>query len=243
MIKQFISEDGIIIPAVTKEQMVEVDRIAVEETGPNLYQMMENVGRNLALEIIELLQSKSLGKRVLIFAGTGGNGGGGIGAGRHLLNHGYDSTLVLLNENKLQEVPAYQLKIFIAAGGTVVPFNRIAESKPDVIVDSLIGYSLNSSPGGIVLEMINFINNENVPVVALDIPTGILATTGENPGEFIKADKTLTLALPKTGLLPSKCGKIILADIGIPKAVYSKLGLKYISPFRDNYRIPVSAVE
>ena len=243
MIKQFISEDGIIIPAVTKEQMMEVDRIAVEETGPNLYQMMENAGMNLALEIIELLQSKSSGKRILIFAGTGGNGGGGICAGRHLLNHGYEPTLILSNENKLQEVPAYQLKIFIAAGGTVAPFNKIAESKPDVIVDALIGYSLNSSPGGIVLEMINFINNENVPVVSLDIPTGIVSTKGENPGEFIKADKTLTLALPKTGLLPGKCGNIILADIGIPKTVYNILGLKYISPFRDNYKIPISAME
>ncbi len=243
MIKQFISEDGIIIPAVTKEQMVEVDRIAVEETGPNLFQMMENAGMNLALEIIKLLQSKSLGKRILIFAGTGGNGGGGICAGRHLLNHGYDPSLVLSNENKLQEVPAYQLKIFRAAGGTVVPFNKIVESKSDVVIDALIGYSLNSSPGGIVLEMINFINNVNIPVVSLDIPTGILATTGKNPGEFIKADKTLTLALPKTGLLPGKCGDIILADIGIPKTVYHKLGLQYISPFINNYRIPVSAVE
>ncbi len=105
MIKQFISEDGIIIPAVTKEQMVEVDRIAVKETGPNLYQMMENAGRNLALEIIELLQSKSSGKRILIFAGSGGNGGGGICAGRHLLNHGYEPTLVLSSQNKLQEIP------------------------------------------------------------------------------------------------------------------------------------------
>ena len=243
MIKQFISEDGIIIPAVTKEQMMEVDRIAVEETGPNLYQMMENAGRNLTLEIIELSKSNSSGKNILVFAGTGGNGGGGICAARHLLNHGYELTLVLSNENKLQEVPAYQLKIFAAAGGKIIPFNKIAESKPDIVVDALIGYSLNSSPGGIVLEMINFINSANVPVVSLDIPTGIFATTGENPGEFIKADKTLTLALPKTGLLPGKCGNIILSDIGIPKTVYNMLGIKYISPFRDNYRIPVSAVK
>jgi len=243
MIKQFISEDGIIIPAVTKEQMVEVDRIAVEETGPNLYQMMENAGRNLALEIIELLQSKSLGKRVLIFSGTGGNGGGGICAGRHLLNHDYDPIVVLSNEEKMQEVPSYQLEIFRKAGGNIISVEKLEHVNPDVLVDAIIGYSLNSAPRGKVLEMIKFINNNEVPTISLDIPTGILATTGENPGEFIKADKTLTLALPKTGLLPGKCGNIILADIGIPKTVYDKLGLKYISPFRDNYRIPVSAVK
>jgi len=62
MIKEFITKDGLIVPAVTKEQMMEVDRIAVEETGPNLYQMMENAGRNLALTSIESFLKKSLAK-------------------------------------------------------------------------------------------------------------------------------------------------------------------------------------
>jgi len=54
MIQEFITKDGLTVPAVTREQMIEVDRIAVEETGPNLYQMMENAGRNLALNVIDL---------------------------------------------------------------------------------------------------------------------------------------------------------------------------------------------
>ncbi len=121
MIKEFVTNTGLIVPSVTKEQMIEVDRIAVEETGPNLYQMMENAGRNLALIVIDLIKEKSLGKKVLIFAGTGGNGGGGICAARHLLNHGYEPILILSDEKKMQEVPSFQLGIFWKAGRQIIP--------------------------------------------------------------------------------------------------------------------------
>ncbi len=240
MIKEFVTNTGLIVPSVTKDQMIEVDRIAVEETGPNLYQMMENAGRNLALIVIGLIKEKSLGKKVLIFAGTGGNGGGGICTARHLLNHGYEPIVILTNEEKMQDIPEYQMGIFRKAGGQIIPIEKVNDVNTDIIVDAIIGYSLISAPGGKVLEMINFINKNNIPTISLDIPTGLLATSGENPGEFVKPEITLTLALPKTGLYPDKCGEIILADIGIPKVVYEKIGLKYNSPFSDKYIIPIS---
>ena len=243
MIKEFVTNTGLIVPSVTKEQMIEVDRIAVEETGPNLYQMMENAGRNLALIVIGLIKEKSLGKKVLIFAGTGGNGGGGICTARHLLNHGYESIVILSDEKKMLEVPSYQLGIFRKAGGQIIPIEKVKDVIPDIIVDAIIGYSLISAPRGKVLEMIKFINENEIPTISLDIPTGVLATSGENPGEFVKPEITLTLALPKTGLYPDKCGEIMLADIGIPKVVYEKIGLKYNSPFSDKYIIPISVKE
>ena len=239
MIKYFSSKDGLTIPAVTKEQMIEVDRIAVEETGPNLYQMMENAGRNLALIVSDLIKEKSPGKKVLIFAGTGGNGGGGICAARHLLNHGYEPIVILSNEDKMQEIPAYQLGIFKKAGGQIIPIGKVNDVKPDIIIDALIGYSLISAPRGNVLGMINFINKNNLPTISLDIPTGVLATSGENPGEFVNPDKTITLALPKTGLSPEKCGEIILADIGIPATVFEKAGIKYSSPFSSTFYVTI----
>ncbi len=113
----------------------------------------------------------------------------------------------------------------------------------DIIVDAIIGYSLISSPRGKVLEMINIINKNDIPKISLDIPTGVLATSGENPGEFVKPDKTITLALPKTGLSPEKCGEIILADIGISKVIYEKIGIKYTSPFSDSYFVAISPQE
>jgi NAD(P)H-hydrate epimerase len=70
----FESDDGIPVPAVTAGQMREIDRIAMEETGPNLYQMMENAGRNLATVALETLGGGSGHSRILVLAGTGGNG-------------------------------------------------------------------------------------------------------------------------------------------------------------------------
>ncbi len=239
MIKEFVTNTGLIGPSVTKEQLIEVDRIAVEETGPNLYQMMENAGRNLALTSIESFLKKSLGKRIMIFAGPGGNGGGGICAARHLLNHGYEPILILSNEEKMQEVPSFQLDVFRNAEGIIIPFDKVNDVKVDLIVDAIIGYSLSSAPQGIVLEMIDFINKNTIPTISLDIPTGVLATSGENPGEFVKPDKTLTLALPKTGLSPEKCGEIILADIGIPSTVFSKAGINYSSPFSSTFYVKI----
>lgn len=82
----FFTATGVEVPAFTADQMREIDRIAMEETGPNLFQMMENAGRNLALLAIEFLGQDWTNSRVVVLAGEGGNGGGGICAARHLAN-------------------------------------------------------------------------------------------------------------------------------------------------------------
>jgi NAD(P)H-hydrate epimerase len=93
-VDSFQTEAGLVVPAVTSEQMREVDRVAIEEVGPNLYQMMENAGRNLASMCVEMLGQAWARSPVVVLAGTGGNGGGGICAARHLANHGGQVTLV-----------------------------------------------------------------------------------------------------------------------------------------------------
>jgi NAD(P)H-hydrate epimerase len=131
------------------------------------------------------------------------------------------------------------LEIFRKAGGQIIPIEKAIDVNPDIIVDAIIGYSLSSQPRGIVLEMINFINKNTIPTISLDIPTGVLATSGENPGEFVQPDKTITLALPKTGLTPEKCGEILLADIGIPATVFEKAGINYSSPFSSTFYVNI----
>lgn len=88
MTTHFFTAGEVEVPAVTAAQMREIDRIAVEETGPNLFQMMENAGRNLAVLVTELLGANWQGAEILVLAGGGGSGGGGICAARHLANHG-----------------------------------------------------------------------------------------------------------------------------------------------------------
>ncbi|MDA2918316.1 NAD(P)H-hydrate epimerase [Desulfobacterota bacterium AH_259_B03_O07] len=240
---RFFTETGIEVPAVTEEQMREVDRIAIEETGPNLFQMMENAGRNLALLAIEVLGNGWEKAKILVLAGTGGNGGGGVCAARHLANRAVKVAICLSKPEGLREVPAFQRKIYQFAGGREINLNKLSDEKFDLIVDALIGYSLRSEPHGTILDLIHWANFNNSPILSLDIPSGVDSTTGDTYGEFIKPDWTMTLALPKNGLLPKRTGKLILADIGIPIETYNRLGFDdYVSPFGRDFRIPIKYV-
>jgi NAD(P)H-hydrate epimerase len=108
-----------------------------------------------------------------------------------------------------------------------------------LIVDALIGYSLESAPHGPVAELIRWANNSWAPILALDLPSGIDATTGKTFGEFIRANWTMTLALPKTVLRTDKTDRLFLADIGIPEGVYRQMALPYTRPFGPDFVIPL----
>lgn len=226
----FWTEEGLPIPAVTAEQMREVDRIAVEEFGLGILQMMENAGRSLAENVLDILEATS--GEVTILAGGGGNGGGGLCCTRHLHNRGFQVNIVLDRDaSALRGTAADQLRILQAAGLRLTPPKQAeaALQRADLVVDALIGYSLHGAPRGRTAELIALCNAHAARVLALDVPSGLEATTGETPGVVVRAERTLTLALPKTGLreLP---GELYLADIGIPPEVYDPLGLSF-EPF------------
>ncbi len=237
--KRFFTDAGIEVPAVTADQMREVDRIALEETGPNVFQMMENAGRDLALLAIEVLGRGWEKAKIITLAGGGGNGGGGICASRHLANHGAKVKLCLADPDHLGEVPSFQRRIFGFTSGKEIGATGVREESADLILDALIGYGLKSAPQGATADLIRWANEANAGILSLDLPSGVNATTGEAPGEVIKARWTMTLALPKTGLLPNNTGQLFLADIGIPEAIYRRLGLNYASPFGDRFRVPL----
>lgn len=232
---RFTTEEGIEVPAVTKQQMIEIDRIAIEETGPNLFQMMENAGRNLCLLTIDVLGDKWKSSNIVILAGTGGNGGGGICAARHLANRGAKVSVCITEPDKLREVTAHQLHVLQSTSAKIISLAELENENPDVILDAIIGYNLSGEPKGISLELIKWVSRQPGLVISLDIPSGIKSTTGEVADNHINPNMTLTLALPKTGLLPSVSGDLFLADIGIPRKVYEKLGLIYHQPFDKHY--------
>lgn len=239
--RSFVTPEGLTVPAVTTDQMREVDRLAIEEIGPNLYQMMENAGRNLALAVIERLGADWRTDPVVVLAGTGGNGGGGICAARHLANRGADVTVVVSNADGLGAVTANQLSVYRGTDGRVAPPRRLPLLEAAVVVDSVIGYSLRGAPRGIVADLIAWAGAQPSPVVALDVPSGIDSTTGEAPGVSITADLTMALALPKTGLDVPAVGELWLADIGIPVEVYRRIGVEVpVGLFGPRYRIPLS---
>lgn len=243
MKKYFESDTGITIPAITTKQMIEVDRIAVDETGPNLFQMMENAGRNLALSAIDMLGDNWKVSNVVVLAGTGGNGGGGICCARHLANRNINTTLCITDIEKLGEVTSLQRKIYLSTLGKEIEVKNLDGLKPDLIIDAIIGYSLKSAPRGNALEMLSWANQQEAKILSLDVPSGVDAATGETYGEFIKAGRTLTLALPKTGLLPELTGELFLADLGIPKKVYDKIGIDYENPFGKKFIIKIYSIK
>ena len=149
--------------------------------------------------------------------------------------------------DRLKEVPQWQYHIYQNTSGKEVAIKDLTVSnKPvDLIVDALIGYSLRAAPKGNALELIKWANSTGAPILSLDTPSGVDSTTGETIGEYIGARWTMTLALPKTGLLPGKTGVLILTDIGIPAKTYAweTLQLPYISPFDDRFRVPLICKE
>lgn len=237
---RFVTGFGVEVPAVTTDQMRDLDRIAMEETGPNLFQMMENAGRNLAQVAIDMLGRGWQAARIVVLAGPGGNGGGGICAARHLANRRARVALGLSDPDHIGEVPAMQRKIFHQTHGQEIEMSRIAEQRPDLIVDALIGYSLKAAPRGMAADLIRWANGTGAPILALDIPSGVDSTTGETPGDAITPQQTMTLALPKTGLLRAATGDLFLADIGIPEGAYRRVAAAFVPPFEDRFWVPVT---
>jgi NAD(P)H-hydrate epimerase len=233
----FRTEDGLVVPAVTAEQMREVDRIAVEEFGLGILQMMENAGRNLAENVLDMLYGAR--GEVTVLAGAGGNGGGGLCCARHLHNRGFKVWVVLDRDpSMLRAAAANQLNILQAAGLQPADPTKASElmRRSQIVVDALIGYSLRGAPQGKAAELIDLCNQHAARVLSLDVPSGLHATTGAAPGRMVRPQRTLTLALPKTGLTNVE-GELCLADIGIPLEVYHRLGLSFEPPFGKGYWI------
>ena len=122
---------------------------------------------------------------------------------------------------------------------TVIDLNK--EAVPDLIIDGIIGYSLQGVPRGAAAEMINWVNRLETPVLSLDVPSGLDAGTGEIHSPAIHADATMTLALPKTGLRQTGAeyvGELYLADIGVPPELYENPLLRLqVGPIFQNEQI------
>lgn len=233
----FLDDRGRHVPAVDASEMREVDRVAVSETGPNLFQMMENAGRNLAELVMETFPTDWAERQIVVLAGTGGNGGGGVTCGRHLMNHGGKITAVVTDENRMGNVAKQQLALFRAAGGAVAPS---PPADVGLVIDAVIGYSLSGAPHGRALDLIAYANTQDAPVLSLDVPSGLNATTEETPGAAVDANATMTLALPKIGLCSSLAGDLVLADIGIPALTYRRVGRpEAAAVFDGRYRVPL----
>ncbi|MCI5080940.1 MAG: NAD(P)H-hydrate epimerase [Saprospiraceae bacterium] len=226
------------IPHLTTEQMIEVDRLMEEKYQIDLTKMMENAGRSLAILASHLfLKKQPILKRVAVLVGTGGNGGGALAAARRLHNWGADVHVYISKPaGRMTSVPAHQLGILKSMEVSVqLPIAIGKEERPyDLIIDGIIGYNLKGDPRGGSKSMIEWANEQKTPVLAVDTPSGIDMTTGKIHEPSIKADATLTLALPKKGLfeegVKAQRGALYLADIGVPPMLYMERTLGFKVP-------------
>ena len=214
------------IPAITTDQMREVDRVMIEDLGIDLIQMTENAGRNLASLAVERYSPGS----VTVLAGPGGNGGGGLVAARHLANRGIGVSVTLVKTiEEMAPIPAHQARTLKQMG---VEFSE-DPGRADLILDAVLGYSLKGDPRGRAADLIQMANDSGDPVLSLDTPSGLDTTTGRVGNPCIRADATMTLALPKTGLpaAPEVVGDLYVADISVPPSVYLAFGIELQDPF------------
>lgn len=231
------------LPSVSAAQMAEIDRAAIEEFGIGLEMLMENASRQIAAAARICLEGSVAGKRIVALAGHGSNGGDALGAARHLLNWGAVVTsLVAGSPERLRPVPRRQFDILAAmassprpvaveGGDTLVEADALDEelAHADLVLDGLLGYSVSGAPWGEIAALIRLANRSRARILAIDLPSGMHPDTGEPLGLAIRAAVTVTLALPKTGLLktPSRnlVGELLLADIAIPPLAYARFGI------------------
>jgi len=212
--------------AVTTEQIRQLDQrtIAVGTPGEEL---MERAGYAVARIAVEFLKRRD-SRSVLLFAGKGNNGGDAIVAARHLAAAGCHPTLVLLcRRNELLGAALSHFQKLVS-GTRVLELptldelsENVADTEPAVIVDGLLGTGLKGEVREPYFTAVKVINGLHLPVVAIDIPSGLGSDTGEVHGVCVRADATVTMGLPKIGLLKPAAGdfvgRIEIADIGFPR--------------------------
>ena len=216
---------------VTSQQMKSIDRRSIREFGIPGPVLMENAASAIVTEMERFFDGLA-GFRVGIICGKGNNGGDGLALARRLRIRGVAVRLAILAPfSALAGEAKVNLSILRKTDVEIVPNASLQSlsdiiSWSDVVVDALLGVGLSSPLKGQFVQTVNMMNSSGKPVVAIDIPTGINADTGEVMGAAVKADLTVTMALLKRGLvlLPGAdySGTIRVADIGIPAEVVDK---------------------
>jgi NAD(P)H-hydrate epimerase len=220
------------LPALTPAQKREVDQLLAEEYRITRLQTLENAGRALALMAKMQLDGEVVDRPVVVLAGRGQKGSGGLAAARHLLNWGAWVQVVCADppESYTGE-PAQQLASVQAMGAPLAWAEEGWKLPPcDLVIDAVVGLGLEGDPVGRVRDLIQLANSSPAPILSLELPSGLDAETGRLRAPHIQAAATLALALPVASLLAepgrSAAGKLYLADVGVPPELYVRLGLE-----------------
>lgn len=202
----------------TSEQAKDFDQYAQKNLGMPSIILMENAGRNVAYIAMDMLE-KEKEKTIYIICGKGNNGGDGLVAARHLINFGYQVKIYLIGKSEeLKGDPEINFGI-LEKMNVHMEKDFATLNTSDLIIDAIFGIGLSSDVKEPYKSVIEKINSLGKPVLSVDVPSGLDATSGKILGSAVEATKTVTFVAPKTGFYqndgPQVCGKIVVADIGI----------------------------
>lgn len=206
---------------LSTSEMAEADRLAAAGGVPSL-DLMENAGRAVAEAALKLAADLARpSARIAVLCGPGNNGGDGFVAARHLRDRGFDVRLFLLGERAALKGDAAEMARRWPL--PIRPATPDALQSMNIVIDALFGAGLSRPLDGTAAELVDAVNASGIPVVAVDVPSGLNGTTGESAGPVVRARKTVTFFRKKPGhlLMPGRdlCGEVIVVPIGIPDSV------------------------
>jgi NAD(P)H-hydrate epimerase len=221
-----------VIPILSPSEASELDR-ASQERGVVASALMERAGREVAGAAARLAGGR-YGRRAVVVCGRGNNGGDGFVAARVLDGWGARATVLLLDETEPREPAGANLRALAGTGVRLRAWSEAAArrelARADVAIDAVFGTGFHGVPEGPAAEAIGVLAGADIPVVSVDVPSGVNGATGQVGGEAVRADLTVTFGAPKVGvvLLPGAtyAGVVEVADIGFPRdLVQSSLAL------------------
>jgi NAD(P)H-hydrate epimerase len=206
------------LPELTSAQVKQVDGLAEARFGVSVEWLMEAAGWQVA---------RFCDQPAAVLCGIGNNAGDGLAAARHLHRWGRLAAVCCVDATRLKGAAARELEALRRLGIEVS--DEPALNGAAMVVDAIFGTGLTRPPQGRFAQWIAAINAAGLPVVAVDVPSGLDADSGVAYAPAVQASTTVTLGLPKAGLCkadgPRLAGEVWLADIGVPFEVYAELGL------------------
>ena len=209
------------MPTVSSAELRQADRDAREVFGIGAIQLMEVAGWQVARVVDAILGGVS-GKQVMVVAGSGNNGGDALAAARFLHQRGARVRASIVVARDPASLVAQHARTIRRLGVQIDEAPRGIDNASDVTVDGLFGTGIKPPLRSPAPEIIGAMNASGQPIVAVDVPSGMDADTGAGSEQAVRAVATVTLAAPKAGLMGVvHAGRLFLADIGMPTALFS----------------------
>ncbi len=212
-------------PLYRAQQVRQLDRIAIEQEGIAGFTLMRRAGK-AAFDI--LLETWPQVEKVTVFCGVGNNGGDGYVLATLALQHGIPIEIIQVGDDQKITGDALQARQLCQHDGvTIVDFSPGMHVDGGVFVDALLGTGLRGNVRGDYAEAIELINNQQCPVLALDIPSGLCSDTGQVFGVSVRADQTVSFIGLKQGLLtgcgPDYTGRVTFSDLAVPESIFQQV--------------------